>query len=220
VPDPTRRRADEIAGLIHDALNQYQVSQTRLQLAAEQLAKAHRAGADSARFLQEAMTLATRLMAAPSERVELNAVMQEVADHLTGVLPRIEIQAQPGPELWTTVDRTLLLRAIDNLVRNAGDAMPAGGTVTMRTVLEAEGQLVCLQVRDTGVGMDAATLAQLWQPGFTTKGTGDPGDRPRGFGLTNVKKFVEEHGGRVRVESSPGEGTLMELCFMRVLEAA
>lgn len=213
-----RRRAEEIASLIHDALNQYQVSQTRIQLATEQLAKAHKAGEASAKFLQDAMTHAVRLMDSPADRVELNGVLQELADNLVGVIPDVEIVVEPGPaRLWTDVDRTMLLRALDNLVRNAGEAMPDGGIVTLATELQAEGQMVCVRVRDTGTGMDVATLEQIWKPGFTTK---DETVRPRGLGLSKVKKFVEDQGGTVRVESTVGGGSEFHLCFPRVLEAA
>lgn len=216
---PERRKLDEVTGLLHDALNRYQVAQTRVQIAQENLAKSHQQSELANQLLHEAMTLALRLATATADRVELSAVAQEVADTLAGgVLPGVEVLTEPGPgRLWADVDRMLLVRALDNMVRNAAEAMPAGGTVTIATMLQNEGQMVCIQVRDTGCGMDEATLARIWEPGFTTK---DKATRPRGLGLSNVKRFVEAHGGTVRVESTVGKGSVFEACFQRVLEAA
>ena len=213
---PDRGAGDAIAILIHEALNQLQVAQTRVQMAEEYTRRAAVATAQGAKLLHEAMTKATRLGTPRGQRVELNLIMQEIVDHLEGVFPGVELRAVPGAApLFTDVDHDLLFRALDNLVRNAADAMPAGGVVTLSTVFQNNGQMVCIQVRDTGIGMDPATQAQIWQPRFTTK---DTSLRPRGLGLSQVKTFVEEHGGRARVESKLGEGSTFELCFPRVLE--
>jgi signal transduction histidine kinase len=213
-----RRLAEDLATLIHDALNQFQVSQMRIQMGETQLVKAREAGEAAAELLREALAVAARLMIPARDRVELGAVVEKVATELVDVLGTgIEVHVALGPgKLWTHVDQRDLVRALMNLARNAAQAMPHGGALTLATTLQAEGQMVCIQVRDSGAGMDADTQARIWEPGFSTN---DTSDRPRGLGLFQVKKFVEGHGGTVRVQSKVGEGTCIEMCFPRVLEA-
>jgi signal transduction histidine kinase len=169
-------------------------------------------------MMREALVVAARLMGQRRERIELNALVEKTAADLGDALGTgIEIRVAVGPTpLWVQVDQRDLTRALTNLARNAAQAMPYGGTLTLATMLEAETQMICVQVRDTGAGMDTETQAHIWEPGFSTKG----GDRPRGIGLFQVKKFVEAHGGTVRVESALGAGATLELCFPRALEGA
>ena len=101
------------------------------------------------------------------------------------------------------VHATTLRRALLNLVQNALDAMPPGGTLTLRGQRTATA--VALQVQDTGSGMDAATLAQIFEPLYTTK----PGGT--GLGLYIVQEIMAAHGGRVTVESVVGQGTTFTL---------
>jgi two-component system NtrC family sensor kinase len=104
--------------------------------------------------------------------------------------------------------------AVVNLAANARDAMPAGGVVRIaaRKAVVAEGgppgglkpgEYVVTTVRDTGLGMDAATLARLGEPFFTTK----PPGIGTGLGLATVRGFCARAGGALRVESTPGRGT-------------
>jgi signal transduction histidine kinase len=90
-------------------------------------------------------------------------------------------------------------RALLNLVQNALDAMPQGGTLTIRGQRTATD--VQLQVQDTGSGIAAATLAQIFEPLYTTK----PGGT--GLGLYIVQEIIAAHGGQVTVESVVGQGT-------------
>ena len=90
---------------------------------------------------------------------------------------------------------------LSNLIFNAVDAMPEGGTLTLGTRQE-EGQIV-VTVSDTGTGMDEETRRRVFEPFFTTK---DP-DRGTGLGLSTVWGLVQGQGGQVDIESAPGEGT-------------
>jgi two-component system NtrC family sensor kinase len=87
------------------------------------------------------------------------------------------------------------------LAENAIDAMPHGGTLTLRTYNEGGG--VCLQVRDTGVGIAQENVAKIFDPFFTTKEVG----RGTGLGLAVCYGIVTEHGGRIAVDSVVGRGT-------------
>jgi signal transduction histidine kinase len=102
-------------------------------------------------------------------------------------------------------DSALLQQAVFNLVLNARDAMPGGGTIEVsvnRALGEDAGCFVVLAVTDTGVGMTPEVRARAFEPFFTTK--------------ANVRKTVESAGGRVVLESSPGRGTRVELWLPEV----
>jgi len=96
-------------------------------------------------------------------------------------------------------DATLLRRAIENLVLNAMDAMPAGGVLMLRTAHE-NGD-VSLEVSDTGAGLTPEECKRLFTPYYTTKQHGT------GLGLAIVQSVVSDHGGRISVESESGVGT-------------
>jgi signal transduction histidine kinase len=102
------------------------------------------------------------------------------------------------------VDRVLLSRALTNVVENALHAMPGQGTlqVSARAVPSKELEVT---VVDSGVGMDAAALARIFEPYFSTKATGT------GLGLTIARRNVELNGGTIAVASTPGQGTTVTL---------
>ncbi len=97
------------------------------------------------------------------------------------------------------VDPELLHRALSNLILNAIEAMPKGGTLTLRT--RHEGDRVVLEVSDTGSGLKPEERERLFSPYFTTKQHGT------GLGLAIVQSVVSDHGGRITVRSNAGEGT-------------
>ncbi len=96
--------------------------------------------------------------------------------------------------------------ALINLVLNASDAMPEGGTLTLRTRIDA--QRVILEVSDTGSGMDEPTRLRCFEPFFTTKG-----ERGSGLGLAMVYGIVQRHGAVVDIVSIVGKGTTFSLAF-------
>ena len=116
------------------------------------------------------------------------------------------------------VDAAQLEAAIMNLAVNARDAMPLGGRLTIRTLQEpmgaepsgtkrALGDHVVVEVGDTGSGMDPETLRRACDPFFTTKGEG----MGSGLGLSMVHGFMEQSGGKLRIESEAGKGTIVRL---------
>ena len=100
-------------------------------------------------------------------------------------------------------DSTLLHRAIGNLVLNAIDAMPSGGTLTLRTMMHDGG--VRLEISDTGAGLTAEECERLFTPYYTTKQHGT------GLGLAIVQSVVSDHGGRISVISEPERGTTFRI---------
>lgn len=105
-------------------------------------------------------------------------------------------------------DREMLARALGNLVGNALDAMPEGGT--LRVAASAQDGGVAIEVSDTGPGLTDEQRTRLFTPYYTTKKGGT------GLGLAIVQGIVSDHGGRIRVESEPGKGTTFTLLLPRM----
>ena len=103
------------------------------------------------------------------------------------------------------IDAEKIKRAFVNIVRNAIEAMPKGGKLTIKS--RKGGEFVEVIFADTGMGMPKRTLEKLWTPLFTTKAKG------MGFGLTICKRFIEAHGGSISVESTLGKGTTIKVSF-------
>jgi two-component system cell cycle sensor histidine kinase/response regulator CckA len=153
------------------------------------------------------------------------------ADALMGIIrrlvgERIEV-ALTGVEEPTLVlvDPTRLEHAILNLAANSRDAMPDGGRLAISVGIERKirispdtgdpssvGDVVSLTIRDTGQGMDDETVRRVFEPYFTTKGRG----RGTGLGLASVYGTVQDSGGDIRIESSPGAGTTVRIRLPRV----
>jgi signal transduction histidine kinase len=118
-----------------------------------------------------------------------------------GIALTLETESLPSLEL----DERVLRRALVNLVENALQAMEGGGrlSVTVRCVALPSGPWAEIVVADTGIGMDDATRARVFEPYFSTRDSGV------GLGLAITRRAVEEHGGAITAESSPGRGTRM-----------
>jgi PAS domain S-box-containing protein len=110
---------------------------------------------------------------------------------------RVVNSTKNQPPMQLDVDK--MRRVFLNLIRNAVDAMPKGGTLTIASA--RSGGKVRITFRDTGEGMTAETLTKLWSPLFTTKATG------MGFGLPVAKRLVEAHGGSINVKTKVGKGS-------------
>jgi signal transduction histidine kinase len=139
------------------------------------------------------------------QRVQVNELIRGVVQLFQAQLgapgrAKISCDLQLEPQLDPVeADAELLHRAILNLVLNAQDAMPRGGTLTLRT--RNEDRKVFIEVADTGEGLTRDECAQIFTPYYTSKQHGT------GLGLAIVQSVVSDHGGRVSVESDPGRGT-------------
>lgn len=161
-----------------------------------------------------------------NEAVDLSvrvAAMQDMLQRTLGELVQLELHA--AADVWCVeLDPAQLEASVLNLAVNARDAMPEGGHLVIdvgNVHLDADqaaqyrdvpaGEYAMLRVRDSGQGMDSATLERVFEPFFTTKEVG----RGTGLGLPMVYGFVKQSGGQVLVESSPGNGTLVTILFPR-----
>jgi signal transduction histidine kinase len=105
-------------------------------------------------------------------------------------------------------------RLMLNLITNARQAIGETGTIRIRVSHEESTGCVVLSVRDTGCGIEAADLPRIFEPFFTTKsGPDDSGKGGTGLGLSACKEIVDQHRGRIRVESTLGKGTAFSIRF-------
>ncbi|MBM3888771.1 MAG: GAF domain-containing protein, partial [Verrucomicrobia bacterium] len=157
------------------------------------------------RVLDQTLTFARR--SEPRvEPADLNALLEDVLLLVRHKLAQhnITLQWQRAAGLpLAPLDRTQIEQAVLNLVLNATQAMPSGGTLTIAT--RAEGAEVCVTVADTGVGMTPEVQQRLFDPFLTTKPAG------AGIGLALVRKIIEAHRGRIEVASAPGQGATFRL---------
>ncbi|HZE19815.1 MAG TPA: ATP-binding protein [Candidatus Angelobacter sp.] len=145
---------------------------------------------------------------------DLTALVESVAKLYRGSSPiefRVEVES-PLPLAWA--DEAQVQRVLVNLIKNATEASPRAGTITLRVLKAVPPESgIRVEVEDTGPGMDPATLERAVAPGFTTKSTGS------GLGLTLVQRIVEQHSGRFGLESNPGIGTRATLVLPLAPEA-
>jgi two-component system cell cycle sensor histidine kinase/response regulator CckA len=158
--------------------------------------------------------------------VDLNETVEGLADMLrrivgTGIEVRLELSTDLGR---VKLDPTQIQQVLINLAINARDAMSGGGALTVRTAnappREDAGDgarpWAMLSVTDTGVGMDTETQARIFEPFFTTKGPG----KGTGLGLATVQGIVEQSGGRIEVDTTPGGGATFRVYFPHSREGA
>ncbi len=141
------------------------------------------------------------LVQQPLDRT-LKAVLALMEANLAHHKIQLVLELAPAPS-EIQFDSDKLKQAVMNVVLNAMEAMPQGGTLTLSTV--EEGGEICIKIKDTGTGIPDADMAHLFEPFFTRKTKGV------GLGLANVKRILEEHGGDVKIESTLGEGTTVSM---------
>jgi signal transduction histidine kinase len=147
--------------------------------------------------------------------VNVAAVLNRMTDVLRATVgPRHNLAMHGADDVGRVlIDPTQFERLVLNLAVNARDALPNGGTIDVG--LSGQGGDVVLEVRDGGMGMDAATRAHLFEPFFTTKrGKGT------GLGLAIVKQIVDRCGGTIHVDSEPGKGTTICVHLPRAAASA
>jgi len=227
-------------GVAHDFNNLLTVIKGNSDLALERLKTTDtvRANCEQIRRVADRAALLTRQLLAFSRRqmlqpkiLDLNELIVEMGRLLQRLLredieyktqlaePLGRVQADPGQ-----IEQVLL-----NLIVNASDAMPKGGTLTIETASVrvdegyaqsrtplATGEYVMLAVSDTGFGMEASTKARIFEPFFTTK---EPG-KGTGLGLATVYGVVKQSSGYIFVDSEPGAGARFEIYLPQVRDQA
>jgi two-component system sensor histidine kinase HydH len=151
------------------------------------------------RFLQFARPLEIR-----PERADVGQTLDRAIALVEREAPQIAIYKNYSPEIPPfPIDAELMERVFYNLVLNAVQATPAGGAVTVKT--RAADRIAEIAVIDRGAGIEPKHLSTIFNPFFTTKPDGV------GLGLAIVAKIVDEHGGKIAVESEPGKGSVFRV---------
>lgn len=160
------------------------------------------------------------------EQLDLNEVIREVLGMLNRIIGgNIVLEFEPAEQAARVVaDRGQVEQVIINLVINARDAMPAGGTITIATreasalalsgthrPVGRSGPWVVLSVTDTGLGMDEETRSHIFEPFYTTKDVG----KGTGLGLSTVYGIVDQSGGAIHVQSEVNCGSTFEIYLPR-----
>jgi PAS domain S-box-containing protein len=165
----------------------------------------------AATLTRQLLTFSKKQMVVPRV-LDLGAVVkgaEKLLRRLVGEQVTLALRLAPGLGP-VRADPGQLEQILVNLAVNARDAMPGGGTLTVETlaVTAPDGaRRVCLQVSDTGSGIDAATLPHIFEPFFSTKMPG----HGTGLGLSTVREIVEQARGAIAVESAPGKGTTFRI---------
>jgi PAS domain S-box-containing protein len=185
------------------------------------------AGQRAAGLTRQLLAFSRRQVLQPKV-LSLNAVVESTEGMLRRLIGAdIVLEIRSDPALWHVLaDPGQIEQVLVNLVVNARDAMPRGGRILVATgnlELKADspmrgngvrpGMYVSLLVRDTGAGIDPAHHARIFEPFFTTK---EPG-KGTGLGLSTVYGIVQQSGGHVTVESTPGEGAAFTVLLPRHL---
>ncbi|WP_018259506.1 hybrid sensor histidine kinase/response regulator [Methylobacterium sp. WSM2598] len=191
----------------------------RLLRAAENI----RGAADRATTLTQQLLAFARKQRLEGRTVNLNGLVEGMRDLANRTLgDAVTVVTELAPDLRNArLDPTQTEVALLNVLINARDAMPSGGTVTIRTEnreigpdeigpgLPPAGRFVAISITDTGTGMPPEVLARVTEPFFTTKEEG----RGTGLGLSMVYGFAKQSGGTLQIESRVGEGTRVRLMF-------
>jgi two-component system cell cycle sensor histidine kinase/response regulator CckA len=221
-------------GIAHDFNNLLTAIQGYTQMAVDSLPADDPVRQDLAQVMASAQraTAITRKLLAFTRRQVLMPIDIDPAIVIAGLLPilapllgdvviALDMNANHA---WIRVDPTQLEQVIMNLALNARDAMPSGGTVTIKLhdLVGADperpdpdltaGPFVRISVSDTGIGMDDETKAQIFDPFYTTKVEG----QGTGFGLSTVFGIVAQSGGQVQVETALGMGSTFHIDLPRV----
>jgi two-component system cell cycle sensor histidine kinase/response regulator CckA len=183
-----------------------------------------RAGERAASLTRKLLAFSRKQVLAPSV-FELDGIFEDMSPILRRLIGEdIDLRVKTGSAGNVRTDPTQMEQVIMNLVVNARDAMPQGGTLSIETgrvdfseQAAAErgvsaGPYAMFTVSDTGVGMDEDTQARLFEPFFTTKSRG----QGTGLGLATVYGIVQQSGGCIAVSSRVGAGTTFVVCFPRV----
>jgi signal transduction histidine kinase len=221
-------------GIAHDFRNVLAIIEAALRTAerkSDEPETVHACFAAAREGIDRGLELTSQLLAFAKQQ-ELDPRAEDANELLRNLELFLKYGAGPGIRIvlelasdipQCLIDPSQFNAAVLNLVVNARDAMPKGGEVristerrTARTAapgLSAPGVYVCVRVKDSGQGMPAEVLQNIFDPLFTTKG-----EKGTGLGVPQVCAFMRQIGGHIEVTSEPGIGTTFDLLFPSVQE--
>lgn len=212
-------------------IDSYLAHRTRNEIPVDELREARRSADRAAELTRQLLAFGRRQVLQP-ERVDVNAVIRDMSALLARLIgDRIRMTLALRDDVRAVVvDPGRLEQVIMNLAINARDAMPDGGELRITThniPIDPQaasrfpfpfkaGDYLCLEVADTGMGMDESVQARIFEPFFTTKAK----DVGTGLGLATVYGIVKQSGGYITVASEPGQGTAFSVYVPLVDSAA
>jgi PAS domain S-box-containing protein len=205
------------------------------ELPVEDLRRSHaeeirKAGERAAALTQQLLAFSRRQVLEPKV-IDVNIIVSDIERMLRRLIgEHIELKTRKAPDLWKVrADPGQIEQAVLNMVLNARDAMPSGGTLAIETsnaevdenfarshIPTRPGSYVMVAVRDTGVGITEDVKARLFEPFFTTKERG----KGTGLGLSTTYGIVKQSGGYLWCDTEVGRGTTFQVFLPRVEEAA
>src|SRR5436309_8036084 len=224
--DKLRALGELAAGVAHNLNNSLTVIQGRAQLllmrsgenenTKKSLEVITQAVTDCSQTLRRLLDFSRRETTKAKASVELSELVTssiEIArpkwqSDSTSRTGTIKVNVDTPAPVYTLGDSSELREVVLNLIFNAVDAMPQGGSIEICT--RAEGSSARFSVADTGTGMPAEVIARIFEPFYSTKG-----ERGTGLGLSASHGIVENHGGEILVSSEPGKGTRFEIVLPR-----
>ncbi len=181
---------------------------TDVKYALEKVLGSSRFGAETVRQLQSFAGISDRSQLLEKESFDLSDVVRQALEmsktwwksipEKQGIEVSLDTELQDG--CFVQADKDELFQVAVNLIRNASEALPQGGTILVKTGIQ-ENQVI-LKVQDTGIGITQQNMKRLFNPFFTTKAS-----LGSGLGLASSRKIIEDCGGEILVESSEGKGT-------------
>jgi two-component system NtrC family sensor kinase len=142
------------------------------------------------------------------EPTDLNLLLGQILDFAANHtdLHQVSVVRDFATDLpLVPADGDQLRQVAINLILNAGAAMPDGGTLTVATAVDADGEMALIRLSDTGVGISEEAQEKVFEPFFTTKARGT------GLGLAITRQIIEQHHGRITLESEVGRGTVFTI---------
>jgi two-component system NtrC family sensor kinase len=140
---------------------------------------------------------------------DVTVILNESVDLIRPLLKKksIDIKLDTMDKLMILTDTNLLHLVFTDTIMNAVDAMPEGGTLTLKSATDKSGENAVITISDTGAGIPKEIIPFIFEPFFTTK----PAGMGTGLGLSVAKRIISDHGGEISIKSKEGEGTTVTI---------
>lgn len=143
-----------------------------------------------------------------TEQIPLSALIEDTIRLIKGDIPsKVEMSVNVPDTICVTVDKHRIEQSLLNIIKNAIDAIPEEGNISISADEDIVHKIVEIRIQDTGTGIEQDDLKKIFEPFFTTKDD----EKGSGLGLFVAREIIEEHGGRIEVESVPAQGTTFSI---------
>jgi len=138
----------------------------------------------------------------------LNDLVEDTVRLLQGDIPtNVGIETDIPEDIWIVADKQRIQQSLLNIIKNSIDAIPGEGQIFVSAKEDTENKTVEIKIQDTGSGIEPENIGRIFEPFFTTKEE----EKGSGLGLFVAREIIEEHGGLIEVNSTPGQGTTFSI---------